>query len=232
MILEIRGLKVDYGKSRAVDGVDLEFEEGEVAALLGRNGAGRSTTLKAIMGLVPPAGGTIVFDGEDITGKAPYAVARRGIAYVPEERRALSNLTVAENMTLAAMGGRPGPWTQEAICELFPLLRARSAQLARTLSGGEQQMLVIGRALAANPRLILIDEPLEGLAPALARDVERSIQELKRQGVTMLLVEQNSEMTLRVADRGYIIELGRIVHSGTAEELRADPDTVHQYLAL
>ena len=232
MILEIRGLKVDYGKSRAVDGVDLELEEGEVAALLGRNGAGRSTTLKAIMGLVPPAGGTIVFDGEDITGKAPYAVARRGIAYVPEERRALSNLTVAENMTLAAMGGRPGPWTQEAICELFPLLRERSAQLARTLSGGEQQMLVIGRALAANPRLILIDEPLEGLAPALARDVERSIQELKRRGVTMLLVEQNSEMTLRVADRGYIIEFGRVVHSGTAEELRADPDTVHQYLAL
>jgi branched-chain amino acid transport system ATP-binding protein len=232
MILEVEGLEVCYGKSTAVHGVDLQVAEGEVAALLGRNGSGRSTTLKAVMGMVPPKQGRIRFSGQDITGWEPYRVARAGIAYVPEERRVFANLTVAENLTLAAMRGRAGYWTPETVGEVFPILTERARQPARTLSGGQQQMLAIGRALAANPGLILLDEPLEGLAPSVALSVEDAILTLKERGTTMLLVEQNSEMALRVADRGSILELGRVVASGTAAELSADASLVHRYLAV
>ncbi len=232
MILEIRGLEVGYGKSTAVQGIDLEVAEGEVAALLGRNGSGRSTTLKAVMGLVPPARGSIRFAGKEIAGLPPYRTARAGLAYVPEDRRVFANLTVAENLQLAAMRGRPGYWTPDRIGELFPILTERARQPARTLPGGQQQMLAIGRALAANPGLILLDEPLEGLAPAVALDVEEAILRLKGQGTTMLLVEHNSEMALRVADRGYILELGTVVASGRAVELRRDMALVHRYLAV
>jgi branched-chain amino acid transport system ATP-binding protein len=231
VILEIRGLEVCYGKSTAVHGLDLEVAEGEVAALLGRNGSGRSTTLKAVMGLVPPAGGSIRFAGTDIAGLPPYRTARAGLAYVPEDRRVFANLTVAENLELAAMRGQAGYWTAERIGELFPILIERAGQPARTLSGGQQQMLAIGRALAANPGLILLDEPLEGLAPSVALDVEEAILTLKERGTTMLLVEHNSEMALRVADRGYILELGTVVASGPAAELRQDMALVHRYLA-
>ena len=232
MILEVGDLEVCYGKSAAVQGIDLQVAEGEVAALLGRNGSGRSTTIKAIMGLVPPKRGRIRFAGRDITGADPYKVARAGIAYVPEERRVFANLTVAENLTLAAMRGRPGYWTPERIGEVFPILTERARQPARTLSGGQQQMLAIGRALAANPGLILLDEPLEGLAPSVALTVEDAILTLKERGTTMLLVEHNSEMALRVADRGSILELGTVVASGTAAELSADTSLVHRYLAV
>jgi branched-chain amino acid transport system ATP-binding protein len=232
MILEVEGLEVCYGKSTAVHGVDLQVAEGEVAALLGRNGSGRSTTLKAIMGMVAPKEGRIRFAGQDITGSEPYRVARAGIAYVPEERRVFANLTVAENLTLAAMRGRAGYWTPETVGEVFPILTERARQPARTLSGGQQQMLAIGRALAANPGLILLDEPLEGLAPSVALTVEDAILTLKERGTTMLLVEQNSEMALRVADRGSILELGKVVASGTAAELSADTSLVHRYLAV
>jgi len=232
MILQVEGLEVCYGKSTALHGIDLEVAEGEVAALLGRNGSGRSTTLKAIMGMVPPKQGRIRFAGQDITGSEPYRVARAGIAYVPEERRVFANLTVAENLTLAAMRGREGYWTPARIGELFPILTERARQPARTLSGGQQQMLAIGRALAANPGLILLDEPLEGLAPSVALTVEDAILALKGRGTTMLLVEHNSEMALRVADRGSILELGKVVASGTAAELSADTGLVHRYLAV
>jgi branched-chain amino acid transport system ATP-binding protein len=232
MILEVEDLEVCYGKSVAVHGIDLQVAEGEVAALLGRNGSGRSTTLKAIMGMVPPTKGRIRFAGEDITGTAPYRVARSGIAYVPEERRVFANLTVAENLTLAAMRGRSGYWNPERIGEVFPILTERARQPARTLSGGQQQMLAIGRALAANPGLILLDEPLEGLAPSVALTVEDAILALKERGTTMLLVEHNSEMALRVADRGSILELGKVVASGSAAELSADASLVHRYLAV
>jgi branched-chain amino acid transport system ATP-binding protein len=232
MILEVEGLEVCYGKSVAVHGVDLQVAEGEVAALLGRNGSGRSTTLKAIMGIAPPTQGRIRFAGQDITGSAPYKTARAGIAYVPEDRRVFANLTVAQNLALAAMRGRAGYWTPERIGEVFPILTERARQPARTLSGGQQQMLAIGRALAANPGLILLDEPLEGLAPSVALTVEDAILALKARGTTMLLVEHNSEMALRVADRGSILELGKVVASGTAAELSADASLVHRYLAV
>ncbi|HEV7535985.1 MAG TPA: ABC transporter ATP-binding protein [Acidimicrobiia bacterium] len=231
-ILRVEGLEVCYGKSTAVHGIDLGVAEGEVAALLGRNGSGRSTTLKAIMGMVPPRGGRITFAGQEIAGLAPYRVARAGIAYVPEERRVFANLTVGENLELAAMRGRGGYWNPIRIGEVFPILAERARQPARTLSGGQQQMLAIGRALAANPGLILLDEPLEGLAPAVALDVEEAILALKGRGTTMLLVEHNSEMALRVADRGSILELGTVVASGPAAELSADTALVHRYLAV
>ena len=232
MILEVEGLEVCYGKSTAVHGVDLQVAEGEVGALLGRNGSGRSTTLKAIMGIVAPTRGRIAFAGRDITGWEPYRVARAGIAYVPEDRRVFANLTVAENLALAAMRGRPGYWTPQRIGDVFPILTERARQPARTLSGGQQQMLAIGRALAANPGLILLDEPLEGLAPSVALTVEDAILTLKERGTTMLLVEHNSEMALRVADRGSILELGTVVAAGTAAELSADTSLVHRYLAV
>jgi len=232
MILQVAGLEVAYGKSTALHGIDLEVAEGEVAALLGRNGSGRSTTLKAIMGMVPPKRGRISFAGNDITGWEPYRTARAGIAYVPEDRRVFANLTVAENLALAAMRGKPGYWTPERIGEVFPILTERARQPARTLSGGQQQMLAIGRALAANPGLILLDEPLEGLAPSVALTVEDAIRSLKERGTTMLLVEHNSEMALRVADRGSILELGTVVASGSAAELSADTALVHRYLAV
>jgi branched-chain amino acid transport system ATP-binding protein len=232
MILEVEGLEVCYGKSTAVHGVDLQVDEGEVAALLGRNGSGRSTTLKAIMGMAPPSQGRIRFAGQDITGWEPYKVARAGIAYVPEERRVFANLTVAENLALAAMRGRSGYWTPDTVGEVFPILTERARQPARTLSGGQQQMLAIGRALAANPGLILLDEPLEGLAPSVALTVEDAILTLKERGTTMLLVEHNSEMALRVADRGSILELGKVVAQGSAAELSADASLVHRYLAV
>jgi branched-chain amino acid transport system ATP-binding protein len=232
MILEVEGLEVAYGKSTAVHGIDLQVAEGEVAALLGRNGSGRSTTLKAIMGIAKPSQGRVRFAGQDITGWEPYKVARAGIAYVPEERRVFANLTVAQNLTLAAMRGRAGYWTPETVGEVFPILTERARQPARTLSGGQQQMLAIGRALAANPGLILLDEPLEGLAPSVALTVEDAILTLKERGTTMLLVEHNSEMALRVADRGSILELGKVVAEGTAAELSADASLVHRYLAV
>jgi branched-chain amino acid transport system ATP-binding protein len=232
MILQVEGLEVAYGKSTALHGIDLEVAEGEVAALLGRNGSGRSTTLKAIMGMVPVKRGRISFAGHDITGGEPYRVARAGIAYVPEERRVFANLTVAENLNLAAMRGKPGYWNPERIGEIFPILTERARQPARTLSGGQQQMLAIGRALAANPGLILLDEPLEGLAPSVALTVEDAILTLKERGTTMLLVEHNSEMALRVADSGSILELGTVVASGPAAELSADTALVHRYLAV
>jgi branched-chain amino acid transport system ATP-binding protein len=232
MILDVEGLEVCYGKSTAVHGVDLQVAEGEVAALLGRNGSGRSTTLKALMGMVAPKRGRIRFAGRDISGWEPYRVARAGIAYVPEDRRVFANLTVAENLALAAMRGRPGYWDAARIGEVFPILTERARQPARTLSGGQQQMLAIGRALAANPGLILLDEPLEGLAPSVALTVEDAILLLKERGTTMLLVEQNSEMALRVADRGFILELGTVVASGPAAALSADTGLVHRYLAV
>jgi branched-chain amino acid transport system ATP-binding protein len=232
MILQIEGLEACYGKSPALHGIDLEVAEGEVAALLGRNGSGRSTTLKAIMGIVPPVRGRVCFAGAEIAGRAPYRIARAGIAYVPEERRVFANLSVAENLALAAMRGRPGYWNPARIGGVFPILTERARQPARTLSGGQQQMLAIGRALAANPGLILLDEPLEGLAPSVALDVEDAILALKERGTTMLLVEHNSEMALRVADRASILELGTVVASGTAAELSADTALVHRYLAV
>jgi branched-chain amino acid transport system ATP-binding protein len=231
-MLKLEALEVKYGKSQAVYGVDLEVHEGEVVALLGRNGAGKSTTLKSIIGMLAPSGGSVTFAGQRIDGRPPYQVARLGVAYVPEERRVFTNLTVDENLRLAAMRAGTGRWDRPTIYQLFPRLGERSEQRSGTLSGGEQQMLAIGRALAANPRIILLDEPLEGLAPSVAEAVEDSIHDLKRLGMTILLVEQNSEMALRVADRGYVLELGRVAMSGSVEHFVAEREEMNRYLSV
>ena len=231
-MLQLQALEVKHGKSQAVYGVDLEVREGEVVALLGRNGAGKSTTLKSIMGMLKPSAGFVTFEGERLNGKEPYQIARLGLAYVPEERRVFSNLSIDENLRLAAMRSGKGEWDRQAIYELFPRLGERFNQRSGTMSGGEQQMLAIGRALAANPRIILLDEALEGLAPVVAEAVEQSIHDLKARGMTILLVEQDSEMALRVADRGYVLELGRVMMSGTAEHFVSEREQLHRYLSV
>jgi branched-chain amino acid transport system ATP-binding protein len=231
-MLEVSGLQVRYGKSLAVHRVNLEVGAGEIVALLGRNGAGKSTTFKAIMHLVPPAAGTVVLDGRNITRLEAFRVARLGLAYVPEERRVFSNLTVKENLRFAAIHGAKGQWTLDRVYELFPVLADHEGQAAGTLSGGEQQMLAIGRALAANPKVILLDEPLEGLAPSVAHIVAKAIVDLKDRGMTIVLVEQNVDVALRVADRGYVLELGEVVMSGTGEALRNDREELHRYLSV
>ena len=231
-MLELDNLQVRYGKSQAVHGVYLRVEDGEIVALLGRNGAGKSTTLKAVIGLLKPAGGEVRYDGIRLNSMNSYRIARQGIAYVPEERRVFANLSVDENLTLAAMRARAGAWDRAKVYELFPRLGERAGQRAATMSGGEQQMLAIARALVANPRIILLDEPLEGLAPSVAQQLEESIHELKDLGMTMLLVEQNPDMALRVADRGYVLELGRVVMSGASTDISVRDQELQRYLAV
>jgi len=210
--------------------VSLCVHEGEVAFLLGRNGAGKSTTLKSIAGLLPPRQGRIRHRGQDITGLAPHLISRLGIGYVPDERRIFPDLTVLENLEIAA---RPtGPWTLERVFDLFPVLREKRHHRGGHLSGGEQKMLAIARALVSNPDLLLLDEPMEGLAPILVRALEERIQELKKTGLTVLLAEQNVQAALRLADRGYVIDDGRIRFEGTVEELSANTEVRRRYLLV
>jgi branched-chain amino acid transport system ATP-binding protein len=217
-LLSIRDVRVAYGNIRALDGVSLSVEAGELVALVGANGAGKSTLMKAIMRLVPLAGGAIEFDGRSLRGQATHDASRLGIAYVPEGRGTLRELTVRENLRLGAFSR---PWDAAARADLdrvlarFPVLRERLDQHAGTLSGGEQQMLVIGRALMGRPRLMLLDEPSLGLAPLIAQRIFAIIRELNGLGVAVLLVEQNAHMALRLARRGYVLEMGRIVLYGT-----------------
>jgi branched-chain amino acid transport system ATP-binding protein len=200
-------------------------------ALLGRNGSGRSTTLKTIMGLVPARSGTIRFHDADITNKTPFALAQKGIAFVPEDRRIFPNLTVGENIRLAALAGRKGPWNEARIYEYFAVLGERRDKPAK-LSGGEQQMLAIARALIANPEIILLDEPMEGLAPLIARNVEDVVRRIKDEGNTILLVEQNAQVAMSLADRGYVLSNGRVVAEGPIDALRADDEMMQRYLAV
>jgi branched-chain amino acid transport system ATP-binding protein len=218
MILQVEGLEVCYGKSTALHGIDLEVAEGDVAALLGRNGSGRSTTLKAIMGMVPPKRGRISFAGKDITGWEPYRTARAGIAYVPEDRRVFANLTVAENLALAAMRGKPGYWTPDRIGDVFPILTERARQPARTLSGGQQQMLALARAFVTGAPLILADELSMGLAPVVVDAIFDALDGLRREGRSLLLVEQYVERAVAVADYVYILGKGNIVFAGEPAE--------------
>ncbi len=231
MLLALEGVNTFYGKSHVLKDVTLEVAKGEVVALLGRNGSGRSTTLKTIMGVVPPKTGTIRLDGAPIERRNPFTLARRGIAFVPEDRRIFPNLTVAENLRLAALSGRKGPWTEKRIFDYFAVLGERRNSLAR-LSGGEQQMLAIARALIANPEIILLDEPMEGLAPMIARNVEEVVRNIKSEGHTILLVEQNAEVAMSLADRGYILSNGRVMASGPIDQLRAEPELMQRYLAV
>jgi branched-chain amino acid transport system ATP-binding protein len=208
--LEIRGLNAGYGRARVLFDIDLDVHPGEVVALLGRNGAGKSTTLKAIMRLVTPSSGRVRFDGRDLGDLQPYQVARLGLGYVPEERRIFTDLTVAENLEVGRQPPRAAAptWSDEKLFELFPALAALRRRRGSRMSGGEQQMLCIARTLAGNPTAILLDEPSEGLAPVVVEQVGRAIVELKRAGVAVLLAEQNRQFTGRVADRTYVLETG------------------------
>jgi branched-chain amino acid transport system ATP-binding protein len=209
-MLEVRSLKAGYGRAQVLFDIDLEVAQGEVVALLGRNGAGKSTTLKAIMGLVPPLSGVIVFDGEPLRDLEPYEIARLGLGYVPEDRRIFTDLTVIENLEVARQPprGAAPPWTEERLFTLFPALAPLRERRGARMSGGEQQMLCIARTLAGNPSAILLDEPSEGLAPLVVAQVAEAIREIRRAGVAVLLAEQSRHFTDRVADRAYFLENG------------------------
>lgn len=213
--LEVRGLSAGYGRARVLFDIDLEVGAGEVVALLGRNGAGKSTTLKAIMGLVPPSSGTVVFDGRALGGLEPHQIARLGLGYVPEDRRIFTDLTVTENLEVGRQGRRSGApaWTDEKLFALFPALAPLRERRGGRMSGGEQQMLCIARTLAGNPSAILLDEPSEGLAPLVVEQVARAVLEMKRAGLAVLLAEQSRQFTGRVADRGYLLEKGVIARA-------------------
>ncbi len=229
-MLECQDLHTYYGTGHILQGVSLRVADGEVVALLGRNGAGKTTTLKTIVGLLPPRRGRVVYDGRDLTGWPPYRISQAGVALVPETRGIFSYLTARENLDIAAREG--ARWTPAAVLERFPKLRELADRRGRFLSGGEQQMLAIARALVTGPRLILLDEPSQGLAPLVVETVVGTIAELKRERVAMLLVEQNVELACGLADRVYVIDQGRIVFEGTPATLRADARTLGTYLGV
>lgn len=230
-ILKISDLKVNYGGIEAVKGISFDVPEGEIVTLIGSNGAGKSSTLRTIAGLVKPAGGTISLQGEDITGKDPTAIVTKGITLVPEGRRIFPDMTVLENLKIGAYL-RKDDLTDDLnwVFELFPRLKERSWQAGGTLSGGEQQMLAVGRALMSRPRVLMMDEPSLGLAPLVVRDIFSIIQEINKQGVTILLIEQNANMALKIADVGYVLETGRITLSGTGSELLSNEAVKAAYL--
>jgi branched-chain amino acid transport system ATP-binding protein len=231
-ILEVCDLDVYYGNIHALRGVSLEVREGEIVTLIGANGAGKTTTLKTISGLLRPRAGSIRHRGEEISKLAPEAIVRRGISLVPEGRKIFPNLTVQENLDLGAYTRRDGRIKDdlERVFGLFPRLRERRRQMGGTLSGGEQQMLAIGRALMSAPKLLLLDEPSLGLAPLLVEQIFRTIVEINREGVTVLLVEQNANIALRTARRGYVLETGRIALYGEAAKLAANEEVKRAYL--
>jgi branched-chain amino acid transport system ATP-binding protein len=230
-LLEVKSLNSYYGDSHILFDVGLRVEAHEVVALLGRNGAGKSTTLKSLMGLVKPRSGSITFNGEDVAGKPAHAIARAGMQLVPEERRIFGSLDVEENLVLASLTA-PNGAKLERIYDTFPRLAERRRSRGTDLSGGEQQMLAIARALIREPKLILLDEPFEGLAPVIVRDLMAACRRLADAGQTIVLVEQNLAATLALADRAYIINNGHVVHEGPAAELKAQPQLLQRYLGL
>ena len=234
MLVEVKGIHSFYGPSHILFGVSLNVEKGEIVCILGRNGTGKSTTMKSIIGIIHPRSGSILWEGQEIMGKAPFLNARKGIGYVPEDRRILSDLTVWENLELAQRKkSDPGErWTFERVYTLFPILQERAGKQGGTLSGGEQQMLAIGRALMLNPRLLLLDEPSQGLAPLVLRDLSEQIQKLKTSGISILLAEQNQDFALRFSDRAYIIEKGTIQFDDSAEKLKEDFEIRKRYLGV
>ena len=232
-ILEIKNLVVSYGGIEAVKGIDLTVEEGKIVTLIGSNGAGKSTTLKAVAGLVRPKSGEILLDGTNLVGKSTDQIVSSGVTLVPEGRRVFSNLTVAENLRIGAYLRKDKAETEkdlEWVYSLFPRLKERSWQSAGTLSGGEQQMLAVGRALMAKPKLIMMDEPSLGLAPIVVRGIFEIIREINRQGITVLLIEQNANMALKVADWAYVMQTGSILMRGPGAELAANEEVKAAYL--
>ncbi|MFB6170112.1 MAG: ABC transporter ATP-binding protein [Haloarculaceae archaeon] len=229
-LLELDDVHTYYDESHVLHGIDMDVDSQEVVAVLGRNGAGKTTTLRSITGLTPPREGTVTLDGEDITGLSPYKIARRGIGFVPEERRLFNGLTVHENLRMAEIED-VGEYAIDDAYDIFPTLDSLRESEAGDLSGGEQQMLAIARGLLGGTKLLLLDEPTEGLAPQIVEDVMEAVRTLKDESVTIVLVEQNVQLALDVADRAYIVESGRIVHHAPAEELAGDEETVDRYLA-
>jgi branched-chain amino acid transport system ATP-binding protein len=224
-MLEVQEIHTFYGLSHILFEVSLRVEMGEVVCLLGRNGAGKTTTLKSIMGVTPPKTGTIRFKGEEITRKQPYILARKGITYVPDNRRIFADLTVKENLEIAVKNaGKSGGWDKERVYGLFPALKSIESRKGGCLSGGEQKMLAIARALMGNPELLLLDEPTEGLAPAMVYALEEQIKRLKESSLTVLLAEQNVKSTLKLSDRGYIIDNGKIRYHGSIEEMKENEE--------
>jgi branched-chain amino acid transport system ATP-binding protein len=230
-LLAVDGLFTNYGKIRILRDVSLTVGEGEVVALLGLNGAGKTTTMRSILGLTPPRAGKVRYAGSDITGWPAYKVARLGVGYVPEGRRMFKDLTTLENLQLAE-NGRGGAWTIPRVLQHLPKLAELKSRKSGRLSGGEQEMLSIGRALVSNPRLLLVDEPSQGLAPLIVEEVYRILSELKSTGVSILLVEQNALLALKIADRAYVLDSGRIVHEGAAAELAADQNRIRTLMGL
>ncbi len=236
-MLEIRGIHSYYAKSHILHGVSLELKQGELVCLLGRNGVGKSTTLKSIMGIVRPTRGSIRFDGQELVGRQPYQIARLGVGYVPEDRRIFRSLTVHENLLMGVQRTKNSDapdrgWTIDRIYGIFPKLRERSGNKGSHLSGGEQQMLTVARTLMGNPKLILVDEPTEGLAPLIVKDVLEMLSAVRKSGVTVLMVEQNFKAAIKVADRFYIMAKGQMVFEGDTESLLAAEEVRKNYLEV
>ena len=251
-LLELKDLKVSYGFITALKGIDINVEQGQIVALLGSNGAGKTTTLRAISGAIKPAGGEIVLDGKNITGKTTYQIAKAGVTQSPEGRMLFAELTVEDNLKAGAYGlkakkekivAEDGTEKEitvsakqqmkaafERVYALFPILRERKNQMANTLSGGEQQMVAIGRALMSNPKVLLLDEPSLGLAPLIIAEIFKAFQKIREEGTTILIVEQNALQTLKIADYGYVLELGKISMEGPASELLRDEKLIEAYL--
>jgi branched-chain amino acid transport system ATP-binding protein len=237
MLLEVQGLNTYYGDSHVLQGISLAVDQGELVALLGRNGMGKSTTLKSIMGLVKPRSGSVTYRGENVAGYPPYKVAKAGIGYVPEERRIFPNLSVLDNLAMGIKGGKidkknPNAWTVERIFKHFPSLEARRENKGAHLSGGEQQMLAIGRSLMGNPDLILVDEPTEGLAPLLVKEVRNMLEGINKVGVSILLVEHNFKVAMSLARRVYVMKKAQVAFEGTVEELAAHREIQEKYLEV
>lgn len=231
-MLRVTSLEANYSGIRALRGVSLEVKTGEMVALIGPNGAGKSTLLNCLSGIVTPAGGAILLDSQECAGERPWTISRRGLLHCPEGRQVLPEMTVLENLQLglSALGRRPAAYPLERVYALFPILKERALQLAGSLSGGQQQMLAIGRALMGSPRLLLLDEPSLGLAPVIVQQVFAALRALNAEGLTILLVEQNARLAFESTDRAYVLEQGRIVHSGISRDLADDPEIIAHYL--
>jgi len=235
MLLEVKDLNTYYGASHVLQGISLTLDQGEIVALLGRNGMGKSTALKSIMGLVEPRSGKVIFKGKDIAGYLPYKVARAGIGYVPEERRIFPNLSVLDNLSMGVKAGKAGKgngWSLDRIFEHFPLLKERSNSKGAHLSGGEQQMLAIGRTLMGNPELLMVDEPTEGLSPLLVKEVRDMVADINKVGVSILLVEHNLKVAMSLANRIYLMGKAHIGFAGDVQELEAKPEIREKYLEV
>jgi branched-chain amino acid transport system ATP-binding protein len=233
-MLAVEAIETSYGASQVLFGVSFAVQAGEVATLLGRNGMGKTTTVHSIMGIVPPKSGAITFDGKPLSGLPSFRVAQAGIGLVPEGRQIFPNLTVRENLvaTAANRGARPDPWTLAKVFALFPQLAQRQRNMGNQLSGGEQQMLAVARALMTNPKLLILDEATEGLAPLIREEIYRSVERLKAAGLSILIIDKDVKALTRIADAHYVLEKGRVVWSGSSAQLAAAEDVQHRYLGV